>query len=173
MPGSIRSVLAVPLSIQDERIGVVYLDTRLGPRTFEAEHLELVKLLADQAGLALDRSRLVERIETQKEDVSRLNRELERTVAEQREELDSVREELYSSRTSFELRYRFENLIGASPSMQRVYHVIEKLAPKRLPILITGASGTGKELIARAIHTRSERREGRFFTVQSRMAYVF
>jgi len=161
----IRSVLAVPLSIQDERVGVVYLDTRTGPLAFRDEHLARARMLAEQAGLTLDSARLLARIQAQREDVERLNRELERTVSDQREELESVREELSSSRTSFELRYKFESLIGASAPMQRVYHVIEKLAPKRLPILITGESGTGKELIARAIHTRSDRADGPFFTV--------
>jgi transcriptional regulator with GAF, ATPase, and Fis domain/predicted Ser/Thr protein kinase/DNA-binding transcriptional ArsR family regulator/predicted negative regulator of RcsB-dependent stress response len=161
----IRSVMALPLRIQDEVAGAVYLDTRLGRREFTATHLDLAARLADQAGLALDTARMLENIEEQRASVDRLNRELEKTVAAQRDELALVREELSSSRTSFELRYRFEDLVGASTAMQRVYHLIEKLAVKKLPVLIVGESGTGKELIARALHRKSDRSEGPFFTV--------
>ncbi|HQN19089.1 MAG TPA: sigma-54 dependent transcriptional regulator, partial [Syntrophobacteraceae bacterium] len=62
-------------------------------------------------------------------------------------------------------RYQFGNIIGKSASMQRIYQLIEKVAPSRATILITGESGTGKELIARAIHFNSSRRELPFITV--------
>jgi transcriptional regulator with GAF, ATPase, and Fis domain len=161
----IRSVLAVPLPIREELAGALYLDSRLGQRVFTPFHLELVSRLADQAALALGTARLVGQIEDQRSRLERLNQELEHTLAAQREELADAREELSRSRSSFELRHRFEDLIGASSSMQRVYHLIERLAPRKLPVLITGESGTGKELIARALHAKSDRAGGPFFTV--------
>jgi DNA-binding NtrC family response regulator len=54
--------------------------------------------------------------------------------------------------------YRFENIIGKSASMQRVFDVIRKVADTDLTILIRGSSGTGKELVANAVHYRSPRR---------------
>src|SRR5262249_11213433 len=51
-------------------------------------------------------------------------------------------------------RYR---LVGSSPSMRRIVQMIEKLAPTDATILIRGASGTGKELVARALHINSRR----------------
>ncbi len=54
------------------------------------------------------------------------------------------------------------NMIGSSPSIQRVFEVIDQVAPSRATTLITGESGTGKELVANAIHQRSPRAHGPF-----------
>ncbi len=54
--------------------------------------------------------------------------------------------------------YRFEKIIGKSAAMQRVFDVIRKVADTDLTVLIRGASGTGKELVANAIHYNSPRR---------------
>jgi DNA-binding NtrC family response regulator len=62
-------------------------------------------------------------------------------------------------------KYRFENIIGASPPMQAVFALIAKCAPTHSTVLINGESGTGKELIARAIHYNSLRKGEMFVTV--------
>ncbi len=62
-------------------------------------------------------------------------------------------------------RYQFNNIIGKSASMQRIYRLIEKVAPSKATVLVTGESGTGKELIARAIHFNSPRVERAFISV--------
>jgi two-component system, NtrC family, response regulator len=62
-------------------------------------------------------------------------------------------------------RYQFSNIIGKSTVMQRIYQLIEKVAPSKASVLITGESGTGKELIARAIHFNSPRRDLSFISV--------
>ena len=62
-------------------------------------------------------------------------------------------------------KYRFENIIGASPQMQAVYRLVAQCAPTSSTVLITGESGTGKELIARAIHYNSLRKDKPFVTV--------
>ncbi|MCU0249840.1 MAG: sigma-54 dependent transcriptional regulator [Vicinamibacterales bacterium] len=73
-----------------------------------------------------------------------------------------------SLRQNLQERYhRFDNIIGKSPSMRRVFDLIIQAAPSRSTILIEGESGTGKELIARAIHTHSARSERSFVTVNS------
>ncbi len=59
----------------------------------------------------------------------------------------------------------FGGLIGVSPTMQRLYRVIERVSQNSCPVLILGESGTGKELVARSIHTSSPRRTRPFVPV--------
>lgn len=62
-------------------------------------------------------------------------------------------------------RHDFCGMIGASPSMERVFAEIERVGPSDLSVLIRGESGTGKELAARALHTTSRRAERPFVPV--------
>jgi DNA-binding NtrC family response regulator len=59
----------------------------------------------------------------------------------------------------------FENLVGSSPAMQRVYQTIQMIAKTDVTVLITGESGTGKDLAARAIHAFSHRKDQPYVTV--------
>ena len=68
-------------------------------------------------------------------------------------------------KTEVSSKYRFENIIGSSPPMQAVFGLIAKCAPTNSPVLITGVSGAGKEMIARAIHYNSLRKDQPFVTV--------
>ncbi len=60
---------------------------------------------------------------------------------------------------------KFEELLGESPVMQKLYDQLSQVADSEAPVLITGESGTGKELVARALHQRSRRREQPFVAV--------
>ncbi len=62
-------------------------------------------------------------------------------------------------------REPFENLIGTSPAMERIYETIQMIAKTDVTVLITGESGTGKDLAARAIHSLSHRSEKPFVAV--------
>ncbi len=64
-----------------------------------------------------------------------------------------------------EEKYNFENIIGQSPEMQAVFHLIKKVSITKGNVLITGKSGTGKELVARAIHFNSPRKNKRFVAI--------
>ncbi|MBI5747397.1 MAG: sigma-54-dependent Fis family transcriptional regulator [Nitrospirae bacterium] len=62
-------------------------------------------------------------------------------------------------------RYKFENIIGASKSMDKMYEIIERVADSDSTVLIQGESGTGKELVARTIHFNSPRKDGPFIPI--------
>lgn len=68
-------------------------------------------------------------------------------------------------RVSMEEQYRLGDLVGRSTAMQRVFGVISRIADTRTPVLIEGPSGSGKELVARAIHATGKRRSHAFVAV--------
>lgn len=68
-------------------------------------------------------------------------------------------------RATIKDRYKFGRIIGKSPAMQKVYELILRAAATDANVIIYGASGTGKELVARAIHDLSDRSEHRFIPV--------
>ena len=61
--------------------------------------------------------------------------------------------------------YSFDDFLGASPAMRQVYSIIERVAGSSVDVLVTGETGTGKELVARSIHVRSRRSTGPFVPV--------
>ena len=74
-------------------------------------------------------------------------------------------EENISLRQKLEERYRFENIVAKSAKMQQVIEVIKVVARSNATVLITGDSGTGKELVARALHSQSYRKDKPFVAV--------
>lgn len=62
-------------------------------------------------------------------------------------------------------KYKFENIVGKSPQMKKIFELVEVVANSRSSVLLTGESGTGKELIAKAIHYNSPRKDGPFVKI--------
>jgi len=76
-----------------------------------------------------------------------------------------LKKEVVRLKKEVETKYHFHQLIGKSPSMQKIYDLIERISDTSSSILITGESGTGKELVAKAIHYNGVRKEGRFIAL--------
>jgi two-component system response regulator PilR (NtrC family) len=90
--------------------------------------------------------------------------EVKLTIKKSLERSNLIRENI-RLRQAVEERYKFWNLIGKSPKMQRVYELVEKVSQTKANVLITGESGTGKELVAKAIHYNSARKDQSFVTL--------
>ena len=138
--GQILSILALPLWRGDDIIGLIQADNRATAGMFSETDLEVGLLLAAQASLAIDNATLVQRLR----------------VAEERARGENV----YLRRK--EQRVKFDNIIGDSPAMKAVFSQLDRVVDTRATVCIEGETGTGKELIASAIHQRSQRRDKMF-----------
>jgi transcriptional regulator with GAF, ATPase, and Fis domain len=132
----LSSVMCAPLLSQGEIIGALYVGNDEVKHLFERQQLDLLTIFAGQASLILQNAMLVTALRADKEKLSA---------------------ELADK--------RFGEIIGACPSMVEMFRKLEKVAPTDISVLITGETGTGKELIAREIHRRSNRANGPFVTV--------
>ena len=74
-------------------------------------------------------------------------------------EVRALRDENRKLKEELGRRYEYDNIIGRSPAMQEIFATIERVAPSRATVLLAGESGVGKDLIARAIHFHSPRRD--------------
>src|SRR5262252_3503799 len=92
----------------------------------------------------------------------KLIREIEGVIARRRLEYENTH-----LKRALKQRYSFPNIIGKSDRMLRVLDLVGQVAPSRATILVTGETGTGKELIAKAIHANSPRAERLFIAVNS------
>ncbi|HMK23605.1 MAG TPA: response regulator, partial [Terriglobales bacterium] len=76
-------------------------------------------------------------------------------------------EENIQLKRALKQRYNFENIVGKSEAMLKIFDLVAQVAPSRSTVLLQGESGTGKELIAKAIHLNSPRRERPFVPVNA------
>jgi DNA-binding NtrC family response regulator len=76
-----------------------------------------------------------------------------------------LKKEVVRLKKEVESRYHFHRLVGKSPSMQKIYDLVERISDSSHNVLINGESGTGKELVAKAIHYSGHRRSGPFVPV--------
>ncbi len=77
----------------------------------------------------------------------------------------SLRAENQRLREQLDQRYQFDNIIGRSQAMREIFHTVERVAPTRATVLLAGESGVGKDMIARAIHQHSPRKNHPFVKI--------
>jgi transcriptional regulator with GAF, ATPase, and Fis domain len=143
-----RSVLCLPLLKQTRLLGVLYLENSLTPHAFTPARMAALKLLASEAAMSIENTRLYADLQEREARITTLKDQLYRENLALRDEVD---------RTSM-----FEEIVGSSNTLKSVLSRVGKVAPTDSTVLITGETGTGKELIARALHKRSQR-SGRAF----------
>ncbi|TMA97400.1 MAG: GAF domain-containing protein [Deltaproteobacteria bacterium] len=136
----IQAMCSVPLAVRDRRLGALCIG-RLGGEPFSVADAELLAAVAKQVAFPVDNALAFQEIAELKDKLA-----AEKVYLE-----DEIRTE-----------YDFEEIIGQSSALKRVLHQVETVAPTDAAVLIGGETGTGKELIARAIHQLSQRRERTF-----------
>jgi formate hydrogenlyase transcriptional activator len=132
----LRSLCIVPLILRGKSIGTLSVVSRQQD-AYSEEGAQFLQEVAIQVALAIENMKFYEEIAT-------LKARLEKENIYLREEI----------RTS----HNFEEIVGNSPGLLAVLRAVEQVAPTDSTVLIYGETGTGKELIARAIHNRSERK---------------
>ena len=90
---------------------------------------------------------------------------LEKACVEAQRLSDRLQKENFVLREEIDKASMFEEIVGTSPALRRVLSYVSKVAPTNSTVLITGETGTGKELVARAIHRRSPRASRAFVSV--------
>jgi formate hydrogenlyase transcriptional activator len=139
----IQSLCCVPLTTSKDALGTLnFGSTR--PNAFQAEDLELFNQIAAQVAGALENERAYREIEQLK---NRLAAEKQYLEGEIRTELN------------------FDEIIGDSPALKKALDPVPVVADSDATVLILGETGTGKELVARAIHRMSRRKERNFIKV--------
>jgi len=138
----VRSIVCAPLAgDKEEALGVVYLDSRMKVRAFTERDLSMLDRFLEHASHIIWASTERERLRRSNENLRAINKDI------LLEEHDTGR------------------IVGSSPKMREVLSQVRDLAKEDVTVLITGQSGTGKELIAKAIHYASRRADRPFVAV--------
>jgi Nif-specific regulatory protein len=140
----VKSYLSMPISLDGKTIGTINI-VSYKKNAFDEEELKLVEIVAHQIEIAIHNAKQAEALRKALMEVEQLKNQLEAENVYLQEEIKT--------------EYNFEEIIGESESLKYVLHNVERVAPTDTTILIQGETGTGKELIARAIHNLSPRRE--------------
>lgn len=146
MGASIRSTMGIPLWRSEEILGVLQVDNRVTAGVFTNADMEVMAVHAHHASLAVANARLVQRLRAAEERLKKENAYLK------------GREE--SRRTGG--RGGQQEIVGSSSVMRTLNDQLGKVVDTRVTVLIEGETGTGKELVASAIHYRSRRRDKLF-----------
>jgi transcriptional regulator with GAF, ATPase, and Fis domain len=132
----LSSVMCAPLVSQGQVTGVLYVGNDRVKGLFDKTQLDVLTIFAAQASLILQNAVLLSALRADKE-------KLEGELKDK----------------------RFGEIIGVCPSMMEVFRKLQKVATTDISVLITGETGTGKELIAREVHRRSNRVNGPFVVI--------
>ena len=132
----LTSVMCAPLLERGNLIGLIYVGNDNVTQLFDQAALEILTIFASQASLVIRNALLVNELQLD-------NQSLQDRIE----------------------RIRFGEILGSSPAMQEVFRKVQRVAGTDITVLVTGETGTGKELIAREIHNRSARAKGPFISV--------
>jgi Nif-specific regulatory protein len=137
MLNKIRSLLCVPLRVENRVIGTIYVDSRINAHLFLEEDKNLLVSVANLLAATIDKSVAFRKLQ---------------------EEMSTLRGDILVDAVT-------GSFVGRSKAIKDAYRVIDKIAPSNCTVLLTGETGTGKGVLARLIHSKSEGRGNRFVSI--------
>jgi Nif-specific regulatory protein len=135
---NIQTVICIPLIFEDLFAGVIYADNDTVSESYSPSDLSVMNAFGAQAAVAIANARRHGELELIKSSLEKQNTHLRLELAE---------------------KYEFSGMVGRSQLMRQIIEVIKKVAPLSTTVLVHGETGTGKELIAKAIHYNSTRKD--------------
>ncbi len=135
----ILSFICVPLIVPEatRALGTLYVDQRIGKKVFTQEDVTFLEAFANLAAIAINNTNLIERL-------------IDENI-HLRDEVGKI--------------YEFSDVIGKSEIMQKVFHEATQIMDDDCTVLLTGESGSGKEVIAKAIHYNGNRKDKPFLAI--------
>ena len=146
--GRYKSILCCPMMARAEMVGLLSLVRNDNKRPFDEDQVRLVSIIASQSAQTLANALLLE-------ELARKNELLEISQKKLRSENVRLQSEINAG-------FAFESIVGKSEAMKKVLTLASKVSSNDSPVLISGPTGTGKELLARAIHYNSDRKDKPF-----------
>ena len=162
-----QSLLAVPLRTNNgEIIGTFEVLNKETRGAFSKADEEILKALAAQAAISLENARLYEKMQREigqrrdaEQALKRTADELQAALAEVEQLKNRLQIENVYLQEEIKTEHNFEEIIGRSAALKKVLRGAEQVASSDATVLIRGETGTGKELVARAIHNLSQRKD--------------
>src|SRR5467141_1460660 len=157
IPEGLKTGCILPLVSRNRILGVLCLGRR-EENAFGRADIEFLAQVASQIAIAVENTSAYR-------EITEARAELEKALEENRRLKDRLQDENLVLREQIDQALMFEEIVGASPPLRAVLSRVSKVAPTDSTVLLTGETGTGKELIARAIHKRSLRSSRAFVSV--------
>ncbi|CAB1075091.1 Formate hydrogenlyase transcriptional activator [Olavius algarvensis Delta 1 endosymbiont] len=147
----VNSGVIVPVRVENRSLGMLGLDTVDQPRDFPPPIVDRLKIVADTVGSTIFRVESQTALQSSLDQIRKLK--------------DRIEQENIYLREEIEINFRYSEIVGESPEIIKVLNQAEKVAAQTTCVLILGETGTGKELLARAIHKMSPRHKRQMVNV--------
>ena len=141
----VKSALSIPVSVGGSTVGALVLTTVRAHRSWPTDLIPRLRLYGEILANALIRKESEESLRNALAEVRRLKEQLEADYTYLNEEI--------------QLAHDFGGIVGQSPALNRILRKVQQVAPTNATVLVLGETGTGKGLVARAIHNASRRRD--------------
>jgi formate hydrogenlyase transcriptional activator len=136
---------------------MLYLENNLATDAFTPQRVEMMRVLASQAAISLENARLYDGMKAEVERRTRAEGSLREALAELEVLKNRLEAENVYLQEEIRTQHNFNEIVGNSPALLDALRRVELVAPTESTVLILGETGSGKELFARAIHSRSRR----------------